>query len=70
MSKPAIVDIRMEVTCLEEDGPVVRCALRRWLSISGVAMVQRPRTGGIKTSKPKRLREQWMRVTLCPETCR
>ena len=68
--KNAIVDVRMEVTCMEEDAPAVRCALRGWFNTSELAMVQRPRARGIKTSKPKRLREQWMRVALCPETCR
>ena len=61
--KTKVVDVSIQVTCLEEDVAQVCEELNRWFCDSEIALVQRPSTGGIRTGTPRPVRK-WMRETL------
>ena len=60
-----VIDVSIQVTCLEEDAEAVKAELNEWFCRSEAALVQRPRTGGIRISAPRSL-QTWMRAVLCP----
>jgi len=61
-----VVDIAIQVTCLEEDVITVMADMNRWFCENETALVQRPRTGGITSGEPRPI-QPWMKKTLCPE---
>jgi hypothetical protein len=65
-SRRKVVDVSIQVTCLEDDANIVKEDLRKWFCEHDVAMVFRHRTGGVKASKPRTL-TRWMREVLTPE---
>lgn len=58
-----VVDVSIQVTCLESDAGAVQASLRQWFEQHDVAMVQRPRTGVLRISEPRPVRP-WMREAL------
>lgn len=65
MSRPKVVDISIQVTCLEDDFQTVRNSLNEWFCSNDTPLVERPKTGGIRCSAPRSL-QPWMKETLCP----
>lgn len=59
-----VVDVSMQVTCLEQDVETVRAELTQWFRESETPLVIRPRTGGVNTNTPRTIRP-WMKETLC-----
>jgi len=62
-----VVDISIQVTCLEEDAETVKAEMNRWFCENETALVQRPRTGGIDVSALRPI-QPWMKETLCPNS--
>ena len=61
--KTKVVDITMQVTCLEDEAETVRQSLNSWFCENETALAQHPRTGGIHTGKPRPI-QPWMMETL------
>lgn len=61
-----VVDITFQVTCLQEDVETVKNDLKQYFCNADTALVQRPKTGGMKVGKPRPMRK-WMKETLSPE---
>ena len=64
--KRRVVDVTIQVTCLEDDAETVARDLDDWFCRNDTPLVQRPGTGGIRRSEPRPMR-MWMRETFCPE---